>query len=313
MSLKPRGTVFATAFLLLPFIVSLAGCGKFQKPSAKVFASPEEAGNALQAAAKAGDQNTLIAIFGPDSKEIIFSGDPVQDKKVMEAFAAGYGMMHRWRKMADGAQILIVGADNFPFPIPLKKNSGGQWFFDTVAGKDEILARRVGRNELDIIDVCRAVADAQAEYFSQPHDGQSTKQYAMKFISDPGRQNGLYWNSPDGQPASPLGPLAAFATSEGYTVKPAAHTPFHGYYFRMLKGQSKNAPGGARDYIVDGKMTGGFALVAYPAEYGNSGVMTFVINQDGVLFQKDLGKTTTQTATAISEFDPDGSWSRVEQ
>ncbi len=313
MSFKPRGIVFATAFLLLSFIVSLAACGRFHKPSAKVFVSPEDAGNALQAAAKAGDQNALIAIFGPDSKEIIFSGDPVQDKKVMEAFASGYGEMHRWRKMADGAQILIVGADNFPFPIPLKKNNGGQWSFDTAAGKDEILARRVGRNELDTIEVCRAVTDAQAEYFSQPHDGQNTKQYAMKFISDPGKQNGLYWQSPDGQPASPLGPLAAYATSEGYNIKPAAHTPFHGYYFRLLKGQSQNAPGGARDYIVNGNMTGGFALVAYPAEYGNSGVMTFIINQDGALFQKDLGKTTKETATAMSQFDPDASWTRVDQ
>lgn len=313
MSLKPRGIVFGTALLLLLFVVSLAGCRKADKLSAKTFASPADAGDALEVAAKSDDQNALLAIFGPDSKEIIFSGDAVQDKKVIDTFATAYDLMHRWRKMADDAQVLIVGADNFPFPIPLKKNAGGQWFFDTATGKKEILARRVGRNELAIIEVCRAVGDAQAEYFSRPHDGQSTREYAMKFISDPGRQNGLYWKSPDGQPASPLGPLAAFATSEGYSANSAAHTPFHGYYFRMLKGQSQKAPGGARDYVVDGKMTGGFAFVAYPAEYGNSGVMTFIINQDGMLLQKDLGKTTTQTATAMSEFDPDASWSPVEQ
>src|SRR5262249_1076768 len=161
--------------------------------------------------------------------------------------------------------------------------------------REEVLNRRIGRNELAIIDVCGAAADAQAEYYSQPHDGATTKQYAEKFISDPGKQNGLYWESAPGQPQSPLGPLAAFATSEGYSVKPGAHTPFHGYYFHMLKGQTSNAPGGAKEYIVNGQMTGGFGFIAYPADYGNSGIMTFMINQDGLLLQKDLGKNTTQT------------------
>jgi hypothetical protein len=219
--------------------------------------------------------------------------------------------MHRWRKMPDGGQILLVGADNFPFPIPLKKNSEGQWFFDTVAGKDEIVARRVGRNELAVIDICGALVDAQAEYFSQPHNGGPAKQFAVKFISDTGQQNGLYWESPEGQPKSPLGPLVAFATDEGYKVKADAPAPFHGYNFRMLKKQGSHAPGGAKDYVVDGKMTGGFAFVAYPAEYGNSGVMTFLINQDGVLLQKDLGKTTAEAATAMTEFDPDNTWTVV--
>jgi hypothetical protein len=311
MSLRPRRIAFATRLLLLALIIPFVACSKPEKPSARAFASPDDASNALVTAVKAGDRDGLIAIFGPDSKEIIFSGDPVQDKNIGNAFAAGYDVMHRWRRMPDGGQILLVGADNFPFPIPLKKNDGGQWLFDTAAGKDEILNRRIGRNELAIIEVCEAVADAQAEYFSGVHDGETTKQYALKFISDPGKQNGLYWKSPEGQPESPLGPLAAFATSEGYTAKPEGHTPFHGYYFRTLKGQGKNAPGGAKDYVVDGKMVGGFAFVAYPAEYGNSGVMTFMINQDGVVLQKDLGKTTTETATAMAEFDPDSSWSPV--
>jgi DUF2950 family protein len=188
----------------------------------------------------------------------------------------------------------------------------GQWFFDTAAGKDEILSRRIGRNELAVIDICGALTDAQAEYFSQRHDGGSARQYAVKFISDSGRQNGLYWESLDGQPRSPLGPMAAFATDEGYTVKADSHA-FHGYHFRILKKQGSHAPGGAKDYVVDGKMVGGFAFVAYPAEYGNSGVMTFIINQDGVLLQKDLGKTTTETATAMTEFDPDNTWSLVEE
>jgi hypothetical protein len=296
-------------------IVPLAACKKSEtpeKPSISVFASPDDASNALLAAAKSGDHNALLAIFGPDSKEVIYSGDSVQDKNAADAFVAGYGVMHRWRNMPDGAQILLVGADNFPFPIPLKKNADGQWYFDTAAGKDEVLNRRIGRNELAIIDVCEAAVDAQGEYYSQPHDGQPAKLFAAKFISDPGKQNGLYWKSAEGQPQSPLGPLAAFATAEGYTAKTEGHTAFHGYYFRMLKGQSDKAPGGAKDYVVNGKMTGGFALVAYPAEYGNSGIMTFMISQDGVLLQKDLGKTTTDTATAMSVFDPDSSWTIVE-
>jgi hypothetical protein len=264
-------------------------------------------------AAKSGDQNAALAIFGPESKEIIFSGDAVQDKAAVDRFNAAYGVMHRWRKMPDGTQVLLIGADNFPFPIPLKKGDGGQWFFDTAAGKEEILTRRIGRNELAIIEVCGAVADAQAEYFSQPHDGGAKGQFALKFISDAGKQNGLYWEAPEGQPKSPLGPLAALATTEGYSAKSDAHTPFHGYFFRMLTRQGSHAPGGAKDYVVNGKIVGGFAFVAYPADYGNSGIMTFIINQDGVLLQKDLGTTTTQTATAMNEFDPDTSWSRVQE
>ncbi|MGA6988155.1 MAG: DUF2950 domain-containing protein [Terriglobales bacterium] len=312
MSRATRKIAVTAGFTLLALIILLAGCNKSDKPSYAVFASPDDAGNGLLQAAKSGDLNTVLAIFGPESKQIIFSGDPVQDKATVDAFVAAYGVMHRWRKMPDEAQILLIGADNFAFPIPLKKNAAGQWYFDTVAGKSEILARRIGRNELAVIDVCWALADAQAEYFSQTHDDGSTKQYALKFISDTGKQNGLYWESPEGQPRSPLGPLAAFATDEGYTVKPNSSAPFHGYNFHMLKRQGSNAQGGAKDYVVDGKMSGGFAFVAYPAEYGNSGVMTFIINQDGVLFQKNLGKTTKETATAMTEFDPGDGWSEVQ-
>jgi hypothetical protein len=315
MLFKARRILITCRFLLLVLIIPLAACNKPDKASPRVFASPDDASNALRAAVKSGDQNTLLAIFGPNSAEIISSGDTVQDKTVANAFVAGYDVMHRWRKMPDNGQILLIGADNFPFPIPLKKNPGGQWFFDTAAGKDEILNRRIGRNELAIIAVCGAVADAQAEYFSQLHDGATTKQYAAKFISDPGKQNGLSWKSPDGQPEGPLGPLAASASSEGYSTEADAHRAFHGYFFHMLKGQTDKAPGGAKDYVVDGKMVGGFAFVAYPAKYGNSGVMTFIINQDGVLLQRDLGKTTTETATAMTEFDPDAGvgWNAVDE
>jgi hypothetical protein len=314
MSLKFRRMALTVRLTLLASIISLGACSKtHSEPSAKTFASPEDAGSALVAAVRAHDHNALLAILGPESKEIITSGDAVQDKNTGDEFAAGYDVMHRWRKMSDGSETLLIGADNFPFAIPLKKNAGGQWFFDTAAGKDEVLNRRIGRNELTIIEVCEAVVDAQAEYFSKPRDGATTKQYASKFVSDPGRQNGLYWKSAEGQLQSPLGPLAASAASEGYSAKSDAPTAFHGYYFRMLKGQSNQTPGGVKDYLVDGKMVGGFAFVAYPAEYGDSGIMTFMINQDGLLLQKDLGKTTTETATAMTKFDPDTTWSAVEQ
>lgn len=312
MSLKASSVAIAARMLILGLITSLVACGKTEKPSVRTFASSDEAGTALLEAAKSGDQNTLLAIFGPKAKQILYSGDATEDKAAVDGFVAAYPVMHRWRKMDDGAQILLVGADNFPFPIPLKKNGSGQWFFDTAAGKDEILSRRIGRNELAVIDICGALVDAQAEYFSQPRNGDSTKQYALKFISDTGKQNGLYWESSEGQPMSPLGPLVAFATEEGYSAKPNSHVPFHGYYFHSLKGQGSHAPGGAKDYVIKLKMTGGFAYVAYPAEYGNSGIMTFIINQDGNLFQKDLGKSTTETATAMSQFDPDEGWNAVE-
>ena len=311
MSRATRGIAITNRLILLGLFISFVGCNKPSKPSYQVFASPDDAGNGLLAAAKSGDPNAILAVFGPASKDIILSGDPVQDKNTASLFAAAYDVMHRWRKMADDSQILLIGADNFAFPIPLKKDAVGQWYFDVAAGREEILARRIGRNELAVIDVCGALADAEAEYFSQ-HDG-GTKQYAQKFISDSGKQNGLYWDSQEGQPRSPLGPLAAFATTEGYRVKPDSHMPFHGYYFHMLSRQGSHAQGDAKDYIVDGKMVGGFAFVAYPAEYRNSGVMTFIINEDGVLLEKDLGNSTTEIATSMTEFDPDAGWKPVQQ
>ena len=314
MSLKPGRFTFAAQLLLIVLIMPLAACHKSAKPSTRVFSSPDEAGDALLAAAKSGDQNELLAIFGPDSKELISLWRSGAGQKrhpgIRDRVRGDAPLAQGWRMVPRSSWL---GLTIFPFRSRLKKNADGQWFFDTAAGKEEVLNRRIGRNELAIIEVCGAVADAQAEYFSQPHDGDRTKQYAAKFISDPGKQNGLYWKSADGQPASPLGPLAALATAEGYSANPQGHTAFHGYYFRMLKGQTDKAPGGAKDYIVNGKMTGGFAFVAYPAEYGNSGVMTFMINQDGVLLQKDLGKNTTQTATAMTEFDPDSTWTIVEE
>ena len=311
MSHNGRKVALPIWFFVVGLVFLFVGCKTADKPSYKVFATPDDAGSALVQAAKSGDANEVLAIFGPESKKIIYSGDSVQDKAAADAYVQGYGKMHRWRNMPDGSQVLLIGADNFPFPIPLRKTAAGQWYFDAGAGEEEILRRRVGRNELAVIDVCLGLVDAQYQYFSQPRDGGTTKQYAQKFISDPGKQNGLYWPSPAGQQQSPLGPLAAFATADGYTVKQDAHVPFHGYFFRILTKQTANTPGGAKDYIADGKMVGGFAFVAYPAEYGNTGIMTFIVNQDGVPLQKDLGKTTDATATAMSAFDPDNTWTLV--
>lgn len=309
MVLKPRKPFLNAQLLLLALLIPIASCHKSEQSSIKAFATPDDAAAAVIAAVKAGDQDTLLAIFGPDSKDLISSGDPVQDKNAGAAFVDRYGVMHRWRKIQDGSQVLVVGADNFPFPIPLKKNNDGQWYFDTAAGKDEILNRRVGRNELATIAACSTLVEAQAEYLSQKHGG--VKQYAQKFISDSGQQNGLYWPDAQGQPKSPLGPLAANATAEGYKADPNHHQPFHGYYFVMLDKQGPNAPGGAKDYLVNGKMTGGFAVVAYPAKYGDSGIMTFVVDKDGVILQKDLGPTTQEIASAMTAFDPDKTWTIV--
>lgn len=297
---------------LLALVIPLASCHKTETASGpKAFATPEEAGAAVLASAKSGSQDDLMTIFGPEAKQLLFSGDPVQDKNGIQKFADGYSVMHRWLKMKDGSQTLLVGADNFPFPIPLKKNAGGQWFFDTAAGKDEILNRRIGRNELAVIDVCNALLDAEAMYYGQPHDGAAKGQFALKFISDPGKQNGLYWKSDNGQPESPLGPQVTQAVAEGYSKNANGPTPFHGYFFKILTGQSAKAPGGAKDYVVNGKMVNGFAFVAYPATYGDSGIMTFITNQDGLLLQKDLGANTAQIASAMTIYDPDTGWNPI--
>ena len=304
-------------FALVALMISIASCNKStEKPAAteavqKTFASPDDAGKALAEAAKAGNHDALIAIFGPGSQDIIFSGDTAQDKTNFDSFTTAYAAMNRWRKQTDGSEVLYLGADNNPFPIPLKQNHSGQWYFDTAAGKDEILSRRIGDNELAVIEVVAAMADAQAEYFSQHHDG--VKQYAQKFISDEGKQNGLYWKSPEGQPKSPLGPLAAFAAAtEGFTPKAGKQQPFHGYLYRILTKQGADAKGGAKDYVVNGKMTGGFAIVAYPEKYGDTGITTLLINQNGVMYEKNLGKDTIELAKAMSQFDPDKTWSPVQ-
>ena len=263
---------------------------------------------ALVDAAKSGDQNRLIAIFGPDTKKVLFSGDTVRDQNNLQDFVAAYGQMHRWGPIKAGGQVLYIGAANYPFPIPLDRNASGQWSFDTPAGKDEILARRIGKGELTAVAACRAIVDAQQQYHSQTHDGDPTKQYAQKFVSDAGKHDGLYWLVAEGETPSPLGQLGNFAEAAGYTSAGQSPQPFGGYYFRILTKENGPSQGGMRDYIVNGKLTAGFAVLAYPAEYRDSGIMTFVVDKQGVVYQKDLGEKTTDIATAMTEYDPADGW-----
>jgi hypothetical protein len=312
MKTYPRCVVLVAFAAIIAFS---GGCQKSEQvPSGpKAFASPDAAAGALYDAAKAGDSNALLAIFGPGATELIVSGDPVQDKTARDKFAASFDQMHRWGKLTNGGLVLNVGAENYPFPFPLLKNSSGQWYFDNTDAKEEILVRRVGDNELATINVLNAMVDAQADYFSETHDGSDVHQYAQRFVSDEGKRNGLYWKVAENEPGSPLGPLAANASAEGYGGSAQqAPQPFHGYFYRILTKQGGHAKGGAKNYIVKGNMTGGFAILAYPAEYRNSGVMTFIINQDGLVFQKDLGEKTADIAKAIDEFNSDDTWTLVE-
>jgi Protein of unknown function (DUF2950) len=299
---------------------SVVGCSKpqttTQSPAAppapvapRTFASPEDAGAALLEAAKSEDRTAFAALFGPDAEGVLLSGDAVKDKDTLEDFVAAYDQMHRWRPIVAGGEMLAVGADNFIFPIPLGQNPQGQWQFDTAAGKDEILARRIGRDELTAIAGCDAVATAERQYFTQTHDGDPVRQYAQKFVSDDGKHNGLYWPVAQGQPPSPLEAVRDFAKAAGYTNAGSQPQPFNGYYFRILTKQGAQAKGGARDYVVDGKLTGGFAVLAYPVEYRNSGIMTFIVGADGVVYQKDLGEGTTAQAQSMSDYNPADGWS----
>jgi Protein of unknown function (DUF2950) len=304
---KPLSVLLAIACCLLLASTAMTATS----PAQQIFPSPAAAAKALVGAARIDDMATLSSILGGDAKEILSSGDPVADNNARDNFVAKYDQMQRLAYDDRGRVILYLGADNWPFPIPLVK-SGDGWKFDTEAGKRELLFRRIGRNELFTIDVLADLADAQEEYASEIRDGGSVKQFAQKIQSAPGKHDGLYWKVSAGEEESPIGPLIADATEEGYETGAAAPIPFHGYYYRILSGQGKNAPGGAKDYMVDGKMTQGFAFLAYPATYRASGVMTFMINQDGVIVQKDLGTDTAKLANQITEYNPDESWEEVD-
>ncbi len=279
----------------------------------KIFRSPEEAVKALIDAVNGEDVKELIRILGPQGKEVISSGDEVADKAGRGLFFKAYEEKNKLANENDKKVILFVGNKEWPFPIPIIKQDEN-WFFDTRTGKEEILNRRIGRNELNAVQVCLAYVDAQREYALQDWDADKLLEYAQRFMSEKGKKNGLYWETKEGEEPSPLGPLVAKAAKEGYTgKKPGGKpSPYHGYHYRILKAQGKNAKGGEYDYMVKGKMIGGFALLAYPAEYGNSGVMTFIVNQEGVVYEKDLGKNTEKIAAAIKKFDPDKTWKKVD-
>jgi Protein of unknown function (DUF2950) len=279
-----------------------------QSANEKTFTSPGDAVLTLYKAVKSGDSTTTDAIFGSNAAQLLHTGDDVADKSMATNFLRRYDEMHRVVIEPDQTATLYTGAENWPFPIPLVKNASGTWYFDTEAGKKEILYRRIGTNENDAIEVLHTLVDAQQEYASTTHDDEKNKHYASKVFSDEGKHNGLYWKTSDNEPPSPVGPLLAFAAGQGYTRSQGEPKPFHGYYFRLLTKQGSAAKGGARDYSVNGQLTKGFAFVAYPAEYRNSGVMTFIVNQDGIVYEKDLGADTATAASAMSEYNPDKTW-----
>jgi hypothetical protein len=273
------------------------------------FKTPDEAASALSNAAKTGDRKAIVTVLGPDGQDIVSSGDEVADAATRQKFVAAYDAKHRIAMEGDNKAMLVIGQEDFPLPIPLVRKDG-LWRFDTAAGREEILFRRVGRDELDAIQSCLAYVDAQNEYAERDRTGAGANTYAQRIISAPGKKDGLYWPTSQSEDASPLGELIAEATDQGYRVG-EGRMPYHGYYFKILTKQGPDAPGGALDYIVKGKMIGGFALVAYPAEYRNSGVMTFIVNHTGNVFQKDLGLDTAKLAERMTSFNPDRSWTKV--
>jgi hypothetical protein len=273
-----------------------------QQAGQKTFSSPDDASQALVAAAQSNDEKAMLDILGSNGKQIVSSGDDAEDAESRANFVKKYQEMHRLVKEADGTTVLYIGAENWPTPIPLV-SKGNAWYFETEIGKQEILYRRIGRNEMSAIRVCQELTAAQKEY-SADHNNE----YAQKIFSDEGQHNGLYWKTSDNH-LSPIGPLVAAAVTES----DAAPTPYRGYYYHVLTHQGKNAPGGAKGYIANGKMSAGFAFVAYPAEYRSSGVMTFIVNEDGVVYQKDLGKKTNNLAKAMKDYNPDSTWQKSEE
>lgn len=301
------------AFALIG-VCALAGVvASAQTAAQKTFATPEDAVKALADAVKAGSLDAILAIFGPEGKELIDSSEPAIARENQQVFAVAFREQWHLEDAAADRKTLVIGNEDWPFPVPIVK-VGNAWRFDTAAGKEEVLARRIGRNELAAIDTVRAYVTAQRRYAEQGHDGKPAGLHAAKFQSDPGKQNGLYWPAARGEKRSPLGDLVAQAASEGRQVGASAGqpSPFHGYYFRILTAQGSAAPGGAKSYVVKGEMSGGFALVAWPAQYDATGIMTFIVNQDGVVREKDLGPGTDATARKMTAYNPDSSW-RVTQ
>jgi|WetSurMetagenome_2_1015567.scaffolds.fasta_scaffold15133_6 hypothetical protein len=305
--------LIAVPLILTAFCTGVLAAEKAKESVQETFASPEEAAKALVAAANAEDAKRLLAVLGSEGAPLISSGDEVADREGREKFVRMYEEKNAVVREGDGKAVLEVGNDGWPLPIPVVKE-GETWRFDTRQGAEEIIDRRIGKNELSAIQVSLAYFDAQREYAAKDRDQDGLLEYAQKFVSEPGKKNGLYWEPREGEEASPLGPFAAQARKEGYTGKKSGDkpSPYHGYFYKILKAQGKNAPGGAYDYVVKGRMIGGFALVAYPASYGVSGIMTFIVNHDGGVYEKDLGKNTEAVAQAMTSFDPDETWRKIE-
>lgn len=302
--------------LLLSMVIIMAGGtvaeAAVKKSNQKSFASPEEALKSLVNSARNSDTSELVAILGPGSQEIISSGDPVADKAGLEKFVKLCDEKLVIEGAESGRAVFSIGNENYPYPIPVMKQ-GNVWRFDVKAGKDELLNRRIGRNELAVIEVLHAYADAQREYAAKDWNGDGKSEFAQKFRSSPGKKDGLYWAAREGEEESPFGPMVAKADSEGYArSKGGDKQPYQGYLFKILKAQGASAEGGAFDYVVNGRMILGFGLVAYPAQYGASGIMTFVVNQNGIVYQKNLGKNTAKTAATMKRYNPDSSWKKVE-
>lgn len=304
----------STVVTMVIVVAVLSVLASAQGTERKKFASPEAAFTALVGAARNNDTRELLSIFGPSGKDIISSGDPVADKKARERFVKTAGDALTFSKVGESTVLAVIGKDAWSFPVPLVKSAQG-WSFFTEDGKEEIINRRIGRNELNAIQVALAYVDGQYEYASKDREGSNgVTQYARKFVSHAGRRDGLYWEAAPGEEASPLGPLFARATEEGYAFKKKGEksAPYHGYYFKILKSQGRNAPGGELNYILNGKMVAGFGLVAYPAQYGVSGIMTFIVNQDGIVYEKNLGSKTREIAKAMTKYDPDKTWEKEE-
>jgi Protein of unknown function (DUF2950) len=276
-----------------------------------LFASDDEAVSAMLTAVKAQDHDQVHLLLGPAWKELV-SGDKVQDANAFNEFVQRAAERTRLQKQDDSTSILYVGNDDWPFPIPIVKTPDGKWFFDTEAGKTEILARRIGENELDTIDVCREYVEAQRDYAGEDRDGSDVLKFAQRIMSTPGKMDGLYWSATDGQEQSPFGRLFAAAATQGYQQTTGhPRQPYHGYHFRVLKRQGSAAPGGKYDYVINGNMIAGFALVAFPVDYESSGIMTFIVSQRGKVYQKDLGPNTVELARQMTEYNPDSSWTLV--
>jgi hypothetical protein len=302
--------------LLIFAIVSIAGCSAkkaaVETPAQTKFATAAEAGQALQNAARAGDESTLARILGPNSKAILSSGDSAEDKALIQFFVSKYDQMNRWVAMTDGSQILNIGADNYPFPIPLVKDSSSRWYFNTEAGQDEILARQIGKNELLAIDATSSIGNAEELYFQKAHDGNPAHLYTTKILSTPGKQDGLFWEVPAGQVSSPLGRVNDFAKRAVESAATTDRVVFDGYVFRILDAQGSQAKGGPKNYVVNGKMNGGWAVIASPVKYHDSGMKTFMLSREGVVYEKDLGQDTSAAAAAIKDYNPVDGWTAVE-